>query len=333
MEKEIEVNDDLIAKYLTGEATPDEAIAVHDWLNVSANQLYFKKLQHAWTATFPSKRAASIDLDSAWRKVQKQRTLEALPVGKGRGLLLPNSPKFFFRIAASILAVLTFGLILYLNFRSETSSTISISTTDSLKHINLPDNSVAVLNQNTTISYPETFNTTFREVHLSGGEAFFDIAHLEKTPFIIHTEVAHIKVIGTAFNVVLGKNSLEVSVEQGKVLVFNAIDSIYLEPGHTATIGPDKVSSDRHPSNPNKWAYATHKFVFKDTPLREVFRYVEKAQLCSIQIQNKDIENCKLTATFDSVSTDYMLTLITEALNLTVTQNDNTFTVGGEGCQ
>ncbi|HKZ37034.1 MAG TPA: FecR family protein [Chryseolinea sp.] len=331
MEKEIEVNDELIAKYLTGEATPDEAIAVHDWLNVPANRLYFKKLQHAWTATFPSKRALYIDSDSAWRKIDKQRKDETQPVR--RSVLFSKPSQILFRIAASIVLVLTFGLILYLNFRSEISSTVTISTTDSLKRISFPDRSIAVLNQNTTISYPETFNTTFREVRLSEGEAFFNIAYLDKTPFIIYTEVANIKVIGTAFNVVLGKNSLEVSVEEGKVLVFNAKDSLYLEPGNLAKLGTEQPFSNVNSSDPNTWAYATHKFVFKDTPLREVFNYVEKAQLCSIQIQNKDIGNCKLTATFDSVSTDYMLTLITEALNLTVTKNDNTFTVGGEGCQ
>ena len=331
MEKEIEVNDNLIAKYLTGEATPDEAIAVHEWLNVPANQLYFKKLQHAWTETFPSKRAAYIDSDSAWRKIDKQRKQEAQPVR--RAVLFSKPPKILFRIAASIVVVLTFSLILYLNFRSEITSTVTISTTDSLKRINFPDNSVAVLNQNTTISYPETFDKTSREIRLSEGEAFFTIEPLENTPFIIYTKVANIKVIGTAFNVVLGKNSLEVSVEHGKVLVFNTTDSLYIEPGNLARIGPEQAFLTVNSSDPNTWAYATHKFVFKDTPLREVFNYVEKAQLCSIQIQSKDIGNCKLTATFDSVSTDYMLTLITEALNLTVTKNDNTFTVGGEGCQ
>jgi transmembrane sensor len=331
VEKEIEVNDDLIAKYLTGEATPEEAIALHDWLKVPANQLYFKKLQHAWAATFPSKGAPYIDSNSAWRKIDKQRKYETQPVR--RRVLFSKPPKTFFRIAASVVVVLTFSFILYLNFRSEISSSVTISTTDSLKRITFPDNSIAVLNQNTTISYPETFNKTFREVRLSEGEAFFSIEHLEKKPFIIYTEVANIKVIGTAFNVMLGKNSLEVSVEEGKVLVFNAIDSLYIGPGNLATIDPGRTFHHVNSSDPNTWAYATHKFVFKDTPLREVFNYVEKAQLCSIQIQNKDIENCKLTATFDSVSTDYMLTLITEALNLTVTKNDNTFTVGGEGCQ
>jgi hypothetical protein len=64
-----------------------------------------------------------------------------------------------------------------------------------------------------------------------------------------------------------------------------------------------------------------------------VFNYVEKAQHCEIHLENSRIENCRLTATFESVSTDYMLNLIAEALNLSVTKNDDsTFTVGGEGC-
>jgi ferric-dicitrate binding protein FerR (iron transport regulator) len=73
--------------------------------------------------------------------------------------------------------------------------------------------------------------------------------------------------------------------------------------------------------------------VFNNTPLREVFGYVEKAQHCIINVDNSRIENCKLTATFEQVSTDYMLNLIAEALNLSVTKNDErSFTVEGEGC-
>jgi transmembrane sensor len=140
-------------------------------------------------------------------------------------------------------------------------------------------------------------------------------------------------VIGTSFNVVLGQNSMEVSVVKGKVLVYTASDSTYLEPGYTGSIRPGAESFRINESNSNAFAYATHKFEFKNAPLNEVFSYVERAQLCTIQMANKDIGNCKLTATFDNVSTDYMLTLITEALNLSVIKNDRTFTVEGKGCQ
>jgi ferric-dicitrate binding protein FerR (iron transport regulator) len=87
-------------------------------------------------------------------------------------------------------------------------------------------------------------------------------------------------------------------------------------------------------SNSNVWAYATQRFTFNDTPLADVFSYIEKAQDCTIKVADPSIENCKLSATFEGLSTDNMLNLITDALNLSVIKNDDrTFTVEGQGCR
>lgn len=332
MKNEIEINDEIIARYLTGDATPDEAIAFHDWLQSPVNQLYFEKMQRTWEATFPSKKTRAIDLEKAWAKMEIQHKQRVLQTRRSDTTFL-SIPKVAFGIAASILVILTFSILLYFNYQVKKPSEIAISTTDALRHIKFSDNSTAILNQKSAIIYPETFDKDRREVQLIKGEAFFNITHDSKNPFIIHTKVGDIKVIGTSFNVVLKQDALEVSVDQGKVLVYNAKDSTYLESGYAGSIRAGTASFNIGSSNVNAWAYATHKFEFKNTPLKEVFSYIEKAQLCSIHVKNRDIENCKLTATFDSVSTDYMLTLITEALNLTVTRNDSTFTVEGEGCQ
>jgi transmembrane sensor len=132
---------------------------------------------------------------------------------------------------------------------------------------------------------------------------------------------------------VVSPSAFEVSVETGKVLVSTPTDSVFLEPGQAATLVAGAPSFMIKDSNQNTWAYATHKYTFNNTPLLEVFGYLESAQNCAIRMKNPDIGNCKLTATFESVSTEYMLTLITEALNLSVTKDDDrTFTVEGEGC-
>jgi ferric-dicitrate binding protein FerR (iron transport regulator) len=106
-----------------------------------------------------------------------------------------------------------------------------------------------------------------------------------------------------------------------------------LKAGEAASLQPGTNHFIIHQSNSNDWSYATHKYVFHNTSLAQVFDYVEKAQNCEIRMGDASIGNCKLTATFESVSTEYMLTLITEALNLSVIKDDDhTFTVEGEGC-
>jgi transmembrane sensor len=70
----------------------------------------------------------------------------------------------------------------------------------SKSNIKLPDGSKVWLNADSKLTFTENFGKANREVTLIG-EAFFDVAHDEKKPFIIHTGKADIKVLGTAFNV------------------------------------------------------------------------------------------------------------------------------------
>jgi ferric-dicitrate binding protein FerR (iron transport regulator) len=53
------------------------------------------------------------------------------------------------------------------------------------------------------------------------GEAFFDVVKMKEIPFVIHTGVIQIKVLGTAFNVksYADEATTETSVVRGKVEV------------------------------------------------------------------------------------------------------------------
>jgi ferric-dicitrate binding protein FerR (iron transport regulator) len=189
------------------------------------------------------------------------------------------------------------------------------------------------VNRYSNLAYPETFETGQREVTLIKGEVFFRVTADAAKPFVVNTSTISIKVVGTAFNVIVNEQSVSVSVDEGKVLVYSATDSVYLEADKAASFNPAQQKFEVTESNQNEWAYASGKLVFINTPLEEVFNHIEKLQNCEIQVSNAEIGNCKLTATFESVSTDYMLNLITEALNLSVTRNDErTFKVEGNGC-
>jgi transmembrane sensor len=202
-----------------------------------------------------------------------------------------------------------------------------------IREFTLPDRSTAVLNKNTVIEYPEAFGSDKREVSFKQGEAFFRVASDAEKPFIIHTTLADVQVVGTAFNIIQHGEVLEVSVDEGKVLVVTATSRQYLEAGTRARVstGADPVQIDRT-ADLNTWGYATRKFAFKDTPLSAVVQCIEKAYPYSIRLHNPALGNCKLTVTFDHLSAEEMLTLIAETLNLTVTKHDTVYTMEGSGC-
>ena len=64
----------------------------------------------------------------------------------------------------------------------------------------LPDGTVVWLNSDSRISYNADFGKVQREITLTG-EAFFDVAHNEAVPMIVHAKTVNILVKGTAFNV------------------------------------------------------------------------------------------------------------------------------------
>ncbi|MCV6630583.1 MAG: FecR domain-containing protein, partial [Flavobacteriaceae bacterium] len=64
----------------------------------------------------------------------------------------------------------------------------------------LPDKSVVQLNAGSSLIFENNFNTTSREVTLSG-EGYFQIAHDKNKPFKVQTNKTEIVVLGTRFNI------------------------------------------------------------------------------------------------------------------------------------
>jgi ferric-dicitrate binding protein FerR (iron transport regulator) len=327
-EHDIEIKDELIVRYLAGEAGPEEAMALQDWLMLAENKAYFENIQRTWEQAHPSKTPRSVDALQAWKNVD----LQTEPAVMWKSKSAARRHTVILRIAASLLITILGTLLIYIRVHKPVERVV-VTTTDSLKNVNLPDNSTAILHHNSKLLYPATFGEEQRNVELAQGEAFFTVTSNAEKPFIIHTSVADIRVVGTAFNVALKGDQLEVSVKEGKVLVYTSQDSSYLAAGFTCVVQPAlgtiRVKDSVHT---NAWGYATHRLIFKDTPLEEVIADIEKAYPYSITLGNPGINNCRLTATFDNDSAENLLNLIAETLNLSVVKNGTVFTLQGEGC-
>lgn len=84
----------------------------------------------------------------------------------------------------------------------------------------LPDGTRVLISSNTRLTYPASFGKQARKIGLTG-EAFFEVATNKELPFIIHSEEAEVKVLGTVFNVYAYpvEPYFEVSLQSGKVEV------------------------------------------------------------------------------------------------------------------
>ncbi len=93
--------------------------------------------------------------------------------------------------------------------------TNNYSSQDEAMLCQLPDGSVAVLNQNSEMEFRET--DSLRLVILNG-EAFFDVVKGE-LPFEVHTATGYVRVLGTKFRVDGKDDKMDVEVESGVVEV------------------------------------------------------------------------------------------------------------------
>lgn len=93
----------------------------------------------------------------------------------------------------------------------------------------LQDNTEIKLNTNSVVSV--TYTDKQRLIELNKGEVYVDVAHNKELPLSVYADGNIIQAVGTAFNVEMYGNEIEVIVTDGKVLVGNQeqIDGSLLE--------------------------------------------------------------------------------------------------------
>lgn len=63
------------------------------------------------------------------------------------------------------------------------------------------------------------FQPQRRDLHLLAGQAYFDVTHDSQRPFVVQADNTQVRVLGTAFEVGLSEQYLDIAVERGKVRV------------------------------------------------------------------------------------------------------------------
>ena len=117
-------------------------------------------------------------------------------------------------LALSVLAV--WGVVNRKHFDSELYFTETRSTIEPWTQ-RLPDGSIVRLNANTKVEV--SFTPEFRRVNLLQGEAHFSVAKAPERPFRVFANDLRVQAVGTAFNVRLSADEVDVLVTEGTVEV------------------------------------------------------------------------------------------------------------------
>lgn len=159
----------------------------------------------------------------------------------------------------------------------------------------LPDGSVVWLNADSHLSFPERFYGASREVSLSG-EAYFEVRHDQRHPFIVTTESMTTTVHGTVFDVcAYSSKDARVTLLEGSVAVRNTSgDEQFIRPGQMAKVAADGNLScqevDTYPISQWKEGF----FYFADTRMIDIMRELGRWYNVNVVFESEQFMNVRL---------------------------------------
>lgn len=243
------------------------------------------------------------------------------------------------KVAASIVVALSIGWGLNRMFSVESNPVAAVqpaanpvivveNKSGKQKLVRLPDGSSAMLSTNSSISFVSSFDTSQREVFLSG-EAFFEVAKNPQWPFVVHADELVTQVVGTSFLISAYPESktFQVLVKSGKVKLFRKDKDTAFPTGEDAAItltGNEKATLDRREkvfmdgatdAARNPTPAFTRSFEFKRKRIPEVFTILEASYNIKIVYDKDLVNNCTLTASLGDEPLQEKLNMITASLD------------------
>lgn len=328
MNQELHINDDVLVKYLLGEALQEEALAVETWLQASAeNNTYYIQLKKIWEQSLDLAPQIQIDEKEAWQRFQQ--SIAAIPVKeKTKPASLFNLSAIKWMAAAAVVILITSGLKFLLNERPEPAIAMMEKTTLSeITKDTLQDGSVITLNKNTKLSYPEKFTGESRPVSLKG-EAFFEVKPDKSKPFVIAANDVTITVVGTSFNVKNYDSTTEVIVESGIVRISYLNQSVELFKGEKITVKNNQPNLEKNQiSNSLYNYYRTGIIDCNVTTLKALIGTLNQAFEVNIVLAKPSLENLQITAVFENENIDTILDIVCATLDLSVSNEGNNYLI------
>lgn len=166
--------------------------------------------------------------------------------------------------------------------------------------LTLSDGTIVTLNAASSLRFPFHFGYGTRDVYLEG-EAYFKVAKDRKHPFIVHTPLTKVEVVGTEFDVnTYRANTIATSLIEGKVLT-EASDGkrIPLEPGHAAVYNTAKGFDIESIDTDDVVSWMKGIYYFHDLPFDELASKMERVYGVAVKIDNPSINLKSVSGVMD----------------------------------
>lgn len=325
-----------IQRYVTGNATPAERHIIEKWMACDhENSEVVREIKEIWDLS--TKENFDVNVKEAWKKFQSRKKSQ----NQFGDLLKPHNKVYAniyhgFRAAAFILVAVIAGFFFQhiSTIQSETDQsaersgfyTMQKMTTDrgEKTRVTFSDGTRVTLNSSSTVRFPREFHGSERKVYLEG-EAYFEVAYDQESPFIVNTDAAQVRVLGTAFNVRGWSEDpgVDITVRSGKVSVSSLEQEIedhadvILEAGQFTRVikgqGPQFVQSV-DPLDHLLWTSGG--MHFDNEPFSQVVLDLERRFNVHITVNDAELLDVPYTGTFQYAEVDEVLSVIATSMEV-----------------
>ena len=296
------MKNELLAKYILGEANTKESQSVERWLKESEeHRREFQRVERRIQLGAKRYKCGVFDTRQAARKIK-------FPAKK--------HPFRVWQVAAAIIVLIS-G-IWYWN-EPGTEETVLISKAGETKVFYLPDSSHVTLAGDSRLTYNSEYGKGNRELFLYG-KAYFRVKRDTEKPFVVRTSLIRVEVFGTIFQVTSRKFLAEVFVREGsvKVATRDKKQEEMLETGMSAKYKHDGELVISEQFNKNQFNWETGVFIFENALLSEVIEVLNEYYGCHIVLPD-DYASLRITVIFKEVSLKDAIEIINRTLDIQLT--------------
>jgi ferric-dicitrate binding protein FerR (iron transport regulator) len=232
-------------------------------------------------------------------------------------------------VASFAIAACAAGLSFWLYGRLEVSYVTRIGEE---KSVRLADGSTLELNSNSRIRV--RFSAHERAVDLIEGQALFHVAKDAARPFIVRSDAARVRAVGTQFDVYRKASGTTVTVVEGRVAVSpvqqgaspsappTAVGAIILAAGEQVTVAPSKATKPTKADVATATAWTQRELVFDSTPLTEVAQEFNRYNVKQLIVNDADLRDFHVTGVFSSTDSASLLRFLRAQRGISVQESD-----------
>jgi len=233
-------------------------------------------------------------------------------------------------IAAACLVILCLGALLFAQLYSRAK--VYVTAIGAQQSIKLDDGSVIHLNTDSSVEV--RMDGHRRLIRLVKGEALFAVAHDSARPFLVETDNATVRAVGTEFNVHrAGDSDTRVAVIEGVVQVSSALQAPgqdvqragsleRLAAGEEAVIAQHGVVKALAPDIERAVAWRARRLVFQRDRLIDIVEEFNRYNRRQIRIEDEPLRAQRVSGIFDADDVAPLLQFIEQLPDVVVSTTD-----------